>query len=221
MNERQARRRLIGIERELKYLRKRRDGYLKAQKKVEEKKKKRLTKKRRILLSILLSALISLGIMLAFTFLLTVEGDVNEARVLCFGFPFILLVTLIYMILGETSKIPFGEEVKGINCVLAKLEKEKKRIYSEFPHLEIERIEVRFGWNRYSLIRHVFELISFLFAIPGTCWFIAGDPRFALVGIVFLFLGFIASYVSHFEERSWENCWIRKELGVDPKRLYR
>ena len=224
MNERSARRRLRAIERELKYYGKKRDFYMESQREAEEKKKKRkrMTKNRRVFLSLLYSALISLAIMFVFTFLMTVEGDIIAAFAICFGYPFVLLFIFIYMILGNTEDTPFSTDLKGVNCVIETLEDEKKRIYSEFPSLENENIEVRFGWTWYSAISYIIVMIMILYLVVYVYSGVGGDISInypaQMAGFLLLF---VLIAIRHLENRSLNNCWIRKELGVDPKRLYK
>ena len=225
MDEKSARRRLKAIERELKYYRKKRNTYLEAQKKAREKEKrrKRMTKTKRILLSALFSAIISLVIMFAFTFLMTVEGDITEARITCFGLPFVLLFIFIYMVLGSTGEIPFNTELKGVNCMIETLEDEKKRIYSKFPSLENENIEVRFGWTWYSLMGNLIALIYIIYLIPYAYAWLTHYKFLYYSSLYWLWMifWFILIIIQHLEERSLRKCWIRKELGVDPRRLYK
>ncbi len=224
-DEVRARRKLKAIERELKYFRKRRSKYIRYKRKFEEKneRKRRMTKKERIIRSVTYSALISLGIVIFFTTVFKLEGDVISGVTVCFSFPFIALMILMYYILEESSYFPFEKELRGVTCMINRLEREKKHIYSEFPHLENENIDIKYGWTVYSFIKNIISItITIYLGIYLYIWVMGLEiVYFPYIIPTWWFLFVLPYFIDYLEERSWENCWIREELGVDPKRLYK
>ena len=220
MDEAKARKRLKAIERELKYLKKKRERYMNTQKKAQRRNKS-LTKKNIVLLSILISALISVLIMFFFTYVITPEGNVKEIRLVCFSYSFIFMVFISYAILDRLREIPYKEELNGINCRIERLEKEKENILSKSPNLKKYKYKNIFILNEYSLVIYISIALYFIFLPISTYLYLIGDIRFSLFGIINPLLGVIMLYVKYLEEQYFKNCIIKENLGVDLKRLYR
>ena len=223
MNENGARRRLKAIERELRYYGKKRDKYLKARKEMEERNRSKTRKILWVLFKSLAGASL-FAILIYVSLLFSIHGgDTEELNTICVSASFIavaLFLLVAQLMFGEEDYIP---QIKRVSCKIEELKKERDTILSDFPALKNERVEVRFVWTWYSIIKDATVSVFILFLVIAVYWGISGSAfiyNYATRwGWILLLI--VLTIVLYLEERSLKNCLIRKELGVDPKRLYR